>query len=171
MFLSKDKNGIWYLYFVGDDGKTKRNSTRCRLKTNALKFLQTFKVGQSQRVKQVFLSTFITDFLLYARGNFSTRTVEFYSYSLNKLLTTIGNIPLASITPKHFDIFKTERLKTMSPITVNIDLRTIRASLNTALRWGLLQSNPFSKQKLVSVPEASPIFFSKADFQILIRVH
>jgi len=169
MFLSKDTNGIWYVYFVGEDGKTKRNSTRCRLKTDALKFLQTFKAGQSQRTKQVFLSTFITNFLSYAKGNFSERTVQFYSYSLNKLLSIISNVPIASITPLHFDIFKTERLKTMSPITVNIDLRTIRASFNTALRWGLLQSNPFSKQKLVSIPEASPLFFSKTDFQKLIN--
>ena len=90
----------------------------------------------------------------------------------------MGNIPITSITSQHFDTYKMERLKsspifddkrTVSPITVNIELRTIRAAFNTAVRWGLLLSNPFSNQKFVSVPEASPIFFSKADFQKLLN--
>lgn len=180
MFLSKDTSGIWYVYFVGEDGKTKRNSTRCKYKTDALKFLQTFKVGEHKKraeLKIVLLQKFNTDFLQFAEDNFSEKTTDVYTSSLNKLLSIIGNIPITSITPQHFDTYKVARLKTvlkhdkdktLSPNTVNIELRTIRASFNTAIRWGILQSNPFSKQKLCVVPESSPIFFSKADFQTLI---
>ncbi len=171
MFLSKSSSGIYYLWF-SIDGKKQKVSTRSKFKADALKFLQTFKTDEHKKrieTKTVLLQSFTTDFLLFADGNFSKGTVNIYRASLNKLLSIIGNIPIASITPQHFDIFKTERLKTISPVTVNIELRTLRASLNTALRWGLLQSNPFTKQKLVSVPEASPIFFSKADFQTLLN--
>lgn len=182
MFLSKDPNGIWYVYFVGLDGKTKRKSSRCRLKSDALKFLQLFKAEDNRKrteSKSVSLQKFITDFLLFANGNFSKGTIYIYKTSLNKLLSIVGDIPITSLTPQHFDSYKIERLKsnpifdikrTISPITVNIELRTLRASFNTALRWGLIQNNPFSKQKLVSVPDASPIFFSKDDFQKLLNV-
>lgn len=169
MYLSKDPSGIWYLYYTGIDGKTKRSSTRSRLKPDALKFLQTFKQSKQPRSKQVTLSAFTKDFLAFAQGNFSPRTVQFYDYSLKKLAATIGDISLPSITPMHYDMFKTERLKTMSAITVNIDLRTIRASFNTAVRWGLIETNPFSRQKLVPIPEATPLFFTKDDFRKLIN--
>ena len=59
-------------------------------------------------------------------------------------------------------------MKTLSPTTVNIELRALRAALNTALRWGLIERNPFARLKLVSVPEATPSFFSREDFQKLI---
>ena len=180
MFLSKSSIGIYYLWY-SVDGKRQRISTRCKFKADALKFLQSFKADDRKKQtesKRVLLQSFINDFLLFADGNFSKATKYLYTLSLNKLLSFIGNIPITSITPKHFDTYKLERLKsspifdekrTVSPITVNIELRTIRASFNTAVRWGLLQSNPFSNQKFVSVPEASPIFFSKADFQKLLN--
>ncbi len=180
MFLSKSSIGIYYLWY-SVDGKRQRISTRCKFKADALKFLQSFKADEHRKrmkSKSVLLQSFITDFLLFADGTFSKFTRYLYKISLNKLLSIVGNIPITSITSQHFDTYKLERLKsspifdekrTVSPITVNIELRTIRASFNTAVRWGLLQSNPFSKQKFVSVPEASPIFFSKVDFQKLLN--
>lgn len=181
MFLSKSTYGIWYVYYVGSDGKTKSKSTRCTLKSDALKFLQTFKIDEQKRridLKTVSLRSFSADFLAHADGTFSKGTANIYRASLNKLGIIIGDIPIISITPQHFDKYKLVRLgsplerdekKTVSPVTVNIELRTLRAAFNTAFRWGLLKSNPFSRQKLVPVPESSPIFFSKDDFQKLLK--
>lgn len=180
MFLCKSPKGIYYLWFT-IDGKRKRVSTRCHLKSDALKFLQSFKAEEQQKrsmARRVLLQTFTTDFLLFSEGNFSKGTTLGYKGSLNNLLKIIGNVPLSSITPQHWDLYKVERLKTvldsetnrtLSPVTVNIELRTLRASFNTAVRWGIMQSNPFSNQKLVSVPEASPVFFTKTDFQKLLN--
>ncbi len=180
MFLSKSSIGIYYLWY-SVDGKRQRISTRCKFKADALKFLQSFKADEHRKrmkSKSVLLQSFITDFLVFAEGTFSKFTIYLYKISLDKLLSIVGNIPITSITSQHFDTYKMERLKsspifddkrTVSPITVNIELRTIRAAFNTAVRWGLLLSNPFSNQKFVSVPEASPIFFSKADFQKLLN--
>jgi len=90
-------------------------------------------------------------------------------------LRIIGDIPLSYITPQHWDKYRSERLKpkedgkSISPITVNIELRTLRASLNTALRWNYIKSNPFSRQKLCFVNEQSPVFFTREDFKELIK--
>ncbi len=181
MFLSKSTYGVWYVYYVGSDGKTKSKTTRCTIKSDALKFLQTFKTDEHKKrteIKIVLLQSFTTDFQTFADGTFSKGTANIYRASLNKLLSIIGDVPIVSITPQHFDKYKLERSKSpherdskknVSPVTVNIELRTLRAAFNTALRWGLLKSNPFSKQKLVPVPESSPIFFSKDDFQKLLK--
>jgi len=58
----------------------------------------------------------------------------------------------------------------VSPVSVNVELRALRTILFLAVRWQLLESNPFSKAKLVSVPEMEPTHFSKEDFQRLLGV-
>ncbi len=116
-------------------------------KTDALRFLQTFKrddYERRQKTKRKLLSEFLIDFLSYAEGSFSKETVEIYKASLKNFVSIVGDLPLVSYTPQHFDIHKTERqkpvkvvtikdghvsekLKTVSPVTVNIELRTLRA--------------------------------------------
>ena len=41
----------------------------------------------------------------------------------------------------------------MSPLTVNIDLRTLRAAFNYALRWNLVSANPFARVPLCLIPK------------------
>ena len=77
---------------------------------------------------------------------------------------------LNKITAKHWDTYRIERLKSVSPVSVNIELRTLKAFLNTVVRWGNLEHNPFNKQPFATVPEFSPLFFTKGDFQKLLNV-
>jgi integrase len=171
MFLSKSPSRFYYIYFNDERGKRQKISTRCTLKTDALKFLQTFKIvtDRKPRIRKThLLSEFTINFLSFAEGSFSQGTVGIYRFAMGKLLSIAGDIPIASLSPQHFDNYKVERLKTVSPTTVNIDLRTLRAALNTALRWGLIERNPFAKQRLVPVVETTPVFFSREDFQKLI---
>ena len=171
MFLSKSPSSIYYVYFTDERGKRQKISTRHTLKTDALKFLQTFKTdtNRTRRArKTLLLSEFNSNFLSFAEGNFSQGTVGIYRSALRKLLSIVGDIPIVSLSPQHFDNYKVERLKTISPISVNIELRTLRAALNTALRWELIERNPFSRLKFASVPETAPVFFSREDFQKLL---
>lgn len=174
MILTKDSNGYWYVYYKGDVGKRKRKSTRCKQKSDALKFLQTFKIEKEVKPQRTTLSGFTNTFLSYAGTNFSKGTVKLYQEALKKLSSVVGDLPLSAFTPQHWDKYKSWRLqpkesgKSVSPVTVNMELRTLRAALNTAFRWKLIDSNPFSCQKLCRVEEQSPIFFTKEDFQKLI---
>ncbi len=176
MFLSKSPDGVWYIYYYGPDGKTKRKSTRCKQKSDALKFLQTFKIEKEVKPQNNTLSNFTKTFLSYASTSFSKGTVGLYEVALKRLQVIAGELPLSSLTPQHWDLYKAQRLKPndigicVSPVTVNIELRTLRAALNTAFRWKLIDSNPFSCQKLCRVEEQSPIFFTKEDFQKLISI-
>ncbi len=130
---------------------------------------------------------FSAPFLAYAEGSFSKGTVAIYKASLRNFIEYIGDFPLANYTPQHFDAYKTERQKPVKvvimikdghkteiekivrPVTVNIELRTLRAFFNTAVRWKLLESNPF-KIQLVKVPENKPTFLTKLEFQKLLGV-
>ncbi len=172
MFLSKHSNGIYYLWFNNERGKKQKVSTHCTHKADALRFLQSFKCDEherKQKAKRKLLSEFKEDFLPFADANFSSGTVNIYKAAIRNFLEFSGDLPLTSYTPQHFDVYKTERLKTIKAVTVNIELRTLRAFFNTALRWKLLGSNPFQIQ-LVKVPENKPTYLTKQEFQKLLSV-
>jgi integrase len=52
--------------------------------------------------------------------------------------------------------------------TVNWELRTLRATLATARRWGLIERNPFAECTLCPVPERSTPYFTTQDFEKLL---
>jgi len=97
------------------------------------------------------------------------------------------------INPKNWDFYKTcrlqekislrrkydspqesaialERQPTISPISVNIELRHLRASMNTATRWQLMHKNPWEKLPLISIPKTTPAFMMLDDCELLLSV-
>lgn len=189
MFLSKHSNGIYYLWFINEQGKKQKVSTHCTYKSDALRFLQSFKrdeYDRRQKTKRKLLSEFLSEFLSYAEGNFLKGTAVIYKAAVQNFISTVGDLPLLSYTPQHFDTYKTERqkpikmitikggfrtekVKIIKPVTVNLELRTLRAFFNTAVRWKLLNKTPFDVQ-LLRVPETHPTFLTKMDIQKLLNL-
>jgi integrase len=172
MFLSKHSNGIYYLWFNDGEGKRQKVSTRCRLKTDAYRFVQVFKHDEYLRRKQVkhkLLSDVIRDYLNVVETNLVKGTVKNYRAALKNLLTFTGDIPLVSFTPYHFDAFKSERLKSIKPVSLNIELRALRTFFNTAVRWRMFERTPF-EVKLMKIPETQPTFLTKEEFQRLLSI-
>lgn len=167
MFLSK-RNGIYYLWYANDAGKKRKISTRCRYKADALKFLQSFKeTVRAQQAHRVSLSQFTRELLPYLQSNYSPETLLIYKRALRHLNWIAGDVGLGSLTGLHFDKYKAKRLQSISPVTVNIELRSLKAAMNIAVRWEVLEKNPFEGLLLVNVPEEVPAFFTKVEFQKL----
>jgi site-specific recombinase XerD len=164
------KGRRYYIQFVDAEGKRKQKSTHCKRKPDAMKAFSDFRDLLRKKPQHKLLSDFITELLAFAQENFARRTVIIYRSTLQHFARIAGNVTLTAITPQQWDSYRTERLKTIQAVTVNIELRALRASFNVALRWKLLESNPFSGLKLVPVPEASPSFFTKEDFQKLLSL-
>lgn len=59
-------------------------------------------------------------------------------------------------------------MQRVSPPTVNERLSKMKAVLNTAVRWKLIQSNPMNEIKFVKEPERFPPFFSQSSLQQLL---
>ena len=72
--------------------------------------------------------------------------------------------PSRSIDEWHVDHFKVIRLKVNKRVTVNIELRTLRSALYTALRWKLIDESLFAGVKLLRIPDKQPVIIGKADF-------
>ncbi|MCZ6776367.1 MAG: site-specific integrase, partial [Ignavibacteria bacterium] len=170
MYLSK-RGGIYYVWYVNEAGRKRKVSTHFRRKAEALKFFRSFKESsQTSARRRIPLSVFSSELLSYVKTNYSATTLPIYRRAMDNLLSFAGDISLSSLSAWHFDQYKTQRLKTISPVTVNIELRALKAAMNIAVRWKLLEKSPFERLQLARLPEKAPAYFSKSDFEKLISI-
>lgn len=168
MFLSKSASGIYQLYFIDSiSGKRRKVSTHVRMKRDAITFLRSFEQENLQKPVTMTLSQFTADFLQFAEKTYARGTYKMYKEILGKFQKFTGDLSLTQIGSRHVDMFMAERLKLIKPVSANIEFRCVKAALNTAVRWNLLQLNPFKKYKAPRPEDKSPRFFSKEDFQKL----
>lgn len=70
-------------------------------------------------------------------------TVRSYCYVINTFVApALGPIPLTALTPLQVQMLVTGMAGTVSPPTVRLCLRVLRAALNQAVRWGYIRESP-----------------------------
>jgi integrase len=174
--FKRDRSKSYFIQYTDEDGSPKQISTRCSLKADALQFLADLKTKQkTPKVKSKSLSDFTSDFLLYASSQYRPATVSIYKFALTSLRDSVGNVPIHTVTPRQVDLWKAELLlKTsrrggkLSAVYMNIHFRVLKASFNTALRWGIIRSNPFILCKPFPLPNNEPVSLTVAEFSILL---
>ncbi len=167
--LFKRSNGIYYISFE-EEGIRKWKSTGQTRKPAALKELLTFEKLRKSYKPRTTLQSFITEFLAYAEVTFASKTLELYRIALRHFHSTVGNKLLTSITARDVDRFRIQRSTEVSPVSVNISLRTLRAAFSTAVRWRLISENPFKRVPLLRIPDQQPIYLSRGEFQRLVSL-
>jgi integrase len=170
LYLFKRSNGFYYILFE-EEGRRRWKSTRCTFKADALKVLTQFDELLKTKPKTANLPQFTNDFLEFAKVNYTKPTVDIATIALNHLKTVAGECMLTSLTAQHLDRYKAKRLTDgVSPVTVNVELRALRSIMNVALRWKLLESNPFAGLQLIRVPDVPPAYLSKQDLEKLLNL-
>lgn len=168
MFIYRRPNGVYYLsYEVA--GKRKQVTTRARLKTDALKFLQTFRQRCSPTPSGTpYLKDLKTEVMRYAETNLAKWTRWLYRFVLENLIALIGDKPLALLRSNDIERYKEARLKTVSRTSTNIELRTLRATFNLAVKWNWLDKNPAKEVKLLSVEQKERLSFTDNEIERLL---
>lgn len=169
LYLFKRSNGFWYVLYTLD-GRTKWKSTNCKNRSDALKKLSELDALLKSKPKPISFSSFIQDFLSYASVAYAKASCDIFRVALRNLQIISGDCRLTSLTYRHVDLYKAERLKSVSAASVNVELRALRTILNIAVRWNLLEANPFSRMQLVKIPETIPVFLTKDDYHKFMEV-
>ena len=192
IFLFK-KNGYYNIGYTDDTGKRRQKSTGCKLKPEAMKVLSDFSkfLADGHKSKRISLSSFTKDFLKYADSNMNKGTADIYARALRCFIRIVGDMDINNITPKHWDEFKTNRMnehvqlrrtfdtpeaaaaarehtRIVSPQSVNVALRHVKAAMSTAARWQLITKNPFEKLPLATIPKRTPAFLTIQDAERLL---
>lgn len=103
-------------------------------------------------------------------GDYSPGTLDIYNRSLNSLANILGDRPIKSVSALHVDTFKSRRHKEVSDTTVSIEFRTLKAAFNHALKYRIIEDNPFLHTNNILVAEKDAAFLSKTQFRQLLAV-
>ncbi len=169
MFLSKRKNGIYYIHFAQGQ-RLRKVSTGCRLKTDALKFLSTF--DPDKKPTPVFdtpLNVLIERYRQYSEAHHKQSTRGKAEQTLKFFLEYAGNIRANELNKTLINAYVMKRRKE-TIYGARTDLIYLRAFFNQALADGLIEANPCNGIKPVKPPEKLPLFFSKEDYKTFINI-
>ena len=165
--LFKRSNGRYYICYE-EDGKKKWKSTGKFRKDEAYKEMMQFETHLRTYRTRMTLQQFAQELLSHAQVNYAPSTQEMYARSLKLFQALAGNKYVSAVTAKDADNFRTFRAKQVSPVSVNIELRTLKASFTLAMRWKLISENPFRGIAFMKIPEQQPAYIRKEDFGRLI---
>jgi len=113
----------------------------------------------------------IQEYLGYVKVNFTTNTQRDYNSILKLLKEHLGtDRPIADITIRDIERYKNEKYSgTMSPHTINHDLRCIKSFFNRLVQWDLLEKSPCKGVKLIRIDETIRPYLSKEDLQTVLK--
>lgn len=122
------------------------------------------------RRSDIRLSGFIQKYReLHESGNRET-TQERDTYILNKLLDHLGDPLLHYISREDLETYKARRKRSVSPATVNLELRVIKSLFNRAKDWGYLKASPADGVQKYKLDEKEPCFLTAAEGAVLMDV-
>jgi integrase len=168
LYLYKRSNGYWYIGYH-DNGRKRWKSTNSKLKNDALRALVEFSESPASGPSSISLSEFIIQFCELRSSDLRGTTIQsIYLPAFRSFQSVCGDRPLAAYSLKDVELYKSQRLRSCAPTTVNIEFRSLRAAFACAVKWQLLQDNPFAKSSRVRVPERLPVYFSKDEFNLFL---
>jgi Phage integrase SAM-like domain len=168
--LYRRANGI-YCIILETNGKKEYRSTHCTSKAEALHQLAEIKklfVPKSRN--RLLFSDYAKEYLEYAKANLALGTVEIYHAAFRDFQKLIGDLPLSEIKSRHFDRFKTIRSSGVGLVFLSIQMRSLKAAMNRAVKWEYINRNPFTSDMMPKIPDMTPVYFTKADIKKLFGV-
>ena len=170
-FLFKRKDfGFWYIGYYDESGKMKKISTKEKLKTRADIVHDNFKKKKNKNiVPEILYLKDVQDIVFnFIKNNFAPATLLLYKNAIRNLDSLFGYKPIKSINLIDIEEYKSKRLKTISPVTLNIELRTIKAFFNYCVEFNLLSDNQLSKISQIRIQEKKLLTFDSSDINLIL---
>ena len=171
MFLSKNKNGFWYVYYDNNKGNRKAKSTGTKNKNEAIKFFNHYRKKVEaefyQDVIPITFKKFTFDYLRRQEPFLTYKTLKIYQSSFKMFERAKGDLQLEEITTRMIEDYLLQRAMQVSIFAARRDLIIFSASFNKAVKDGYLLKNPCTGIKRFKLPQVQPTFYSRDDFDKL----
>lgn len=166
------KDGNWYIdYYVNGRRKREKIGTSKILAENVLR-KRKVEIAENRfldirRENKVKFEDLAEDFInLYSKPNKKSWKADVHN--LSSLFRVFKGSTLHEITPLAIERYKTERLKTVSPATVNRELATLKTMFSKAIAWGKTTENPTRSVKSLKEPNGRIRFLEKEEITKLL---
>lgn len=174
------KRGKTYWIKWYEDGVAKYESLKTQDKKDALvaKAAKELQLRSGAPVAQVNMtvSEFAEQYLLWHSGEYPWAAKEMQYYFDSVVLPEFGKTRMASLDPQRVELWKHKRLgsighrskRPVSRATVNNELKKLKAMLNKAVEWGVIQRNPVMSVKTLQRMDARPrSYFTKEQLEAI----
>jgi site-specific recombinase XerD len=98
----------------------------------------------------------------------SASTARSYVLAARNFVGILGDMHLEQLTSKLVSDFKLRRMLSVSPASVNVDLRSMKALFSVLVQWEWLTKNPFMNVKLIRIPETETPFLNEEQISMVI---
>ena len=111
--------------------------------------------------RKIRFEDFATDYLEWSKANKAERTYITDQCIINRQLTPFfQGTHLAGIKPKAIEDYKTHRLRTIQPRTVNRELAVLRSMFTRAIEWQYVKAHPMADIKDLKYQKRPPAFLT-----------
>lgn len=175
MFITRRKNGYYYIVFKREDGKRTTVSTQSKTLTDATKFLMKYQGKNSGQKDYLFKNTsvreFAVEFIRYSEIAHAKLTTRDYENTFRFFLKYFGyTTPLKDITNAQLQKYIRHRIEFSSIYQGRKDLINLKSALARAVEIGTMQINPAKGIRTIKPPERLPLFYREDEFEKLISV-
>jgi site-specific recombinase XerD len=161
------RNGVWQISLPGN----KRKSLKTKDKQVAERLFARAKrealLGNLVAIKSksVTLAEFAEEYKKHCETHKKAHKRD--TYSVNKLMDWIGgSTPLSSITARQLDEFHADLIRSgLKKSGVAITYRHIRAAFQQAVKWEIIESNPYNNCQRIKPDPQQPRFYSKSELK------
>ena len=171
------RGNTWYVDFEYQ-GKRIRKSLGIRSKQMAELRLKDIDVKIAQKKfnlgppDSISFQDFAKKFLEWYEVQNSMKSYEDYrNLFRSTLIPYFSNLNLTDINTEMIEIYKAERIKKISPSSVNKELIALRHLFNKAILWGYLALNPAKDVKKLRVRQKTVRFLSVEEIHMLLAVN
>ncbi len=173
MFLSKHKNGYYYLYYIDANRKRKNISTKSKTKSEANKFLSKFSLELKDRLERktipINFKKMIFEFLKYSESVHSYNHTITLKSAFKEMANYYGDFQIEEMNKEKVLEYIQYRSIKLSPHTVKRDIESLSSLFNWAIDHNFMLKNICSGIKRPKLPEKLPVFFTKWEFEELLN--
>lgn len=125
------------------------------------------KLGFNE-IQKIALKDFQAKMLAAIKAEKAARTFERDSQVMANFVSYFGNVFLDSLVINELEEYRLHRLKSVSPATVNLEFRHLKAIFNRAIRKNYIMVNLFERIKPLREPESDlPRFLELDEIEIV----
>ena len=118
------------------------HGTRRQAEQKLTELVRSLDTGEYVEPSRETVGQYLRKWLDMKRQKVRPRTIEFYELRIRHLDKLIGSIPLQRLSPLHIEQAYSRLIRKVSPAMAAGAHRTLRAALNQAVKWRLINVNP-----------------------------
>lgn len=167
MYLVKRANGIYYIKYFDEAGSEKRVSTKQKKKSEAIKFLTSFRkeIDRKSIPQKISFIKLKEIYLDYCQSNFTKSYHTIMKGTLEAFFTAYPQ----HVKKSDVESFITKKLIEGKLFAAHQDFRNLRTFFNWALINDYIESSPMEKIKPPKLPQRRPAWITREQLETILN--